>query len=86
MIEYTGAENIETPLKKKLELSEVQQAVASITCNGDTPSSEISATNPYVYILNCTNASTKTDQIESVEIETQTEVNLKVLVKAQASA
>ena len=44
-----GAENTETPPKKKAKLSEVKQAVASITCNHDTPSSEISATDPYIF-------------------------------------
>ena len=39
MIAGSGAENAGTPPKKKVKLSEVQQAVASITCNGDTSSS-----------------------------------------------
>ena len=84
MIADIGAENTETPPKKKPKLSEVQQAVASITCNGDTPSSGISAKDPY--IPSCTNASTQTDQVEADEVETQTEVNLKVSVETQASA
>ena len=84
MIADTGTENTETPPKKKPKLSEVEQALASITCNGDTPSSEISATDPY--IPDCTNASTQTDQAEAVEVETQTEVNLKVSVESQAAA
>ena len=86
MIADTGAENTETPPKKKPKLSEVQQAVASIISDEstNTPSSGISATDPY--IPSCTNASTETDQVEADEVETQTEVNLKVLVETQASA
>ena len=84
MIADTGADNTETPPKKKPKLSEVQQAVASITCNADTPSIEISATDPY--IPSCTNASTQTDQVETDEVDTQTEVNMKVSMETQAAA
>ena len=62
----------------------MEQAVASITCNGDTPSIETSATDPY--IPDCANASTQTDQAAAVEVETQAEVNLKVSVESQAAA
>ena len=72
---------METPQKEEAKLSEMQLAVASIICDGsnNAHSSEISATDPY--IPSCTNSSTQTeDQIKGVEVETQTERNLKVSV------
>ena len=85
MIADTGAENAGTP-PKKAKLLEVQQAVASIISDEstNTPSSGISATDPY--IPSCTNVPTQTDQVEADEVETQTEVNLKVSVESQATA